>query len=194
MGKLTKICYYDSKFQTISNNSKQFQTIPKIMNQNSISIDIGNKVTGYVVYKQSLSSSMKIDVIDLGVYDVDDSNGNKDITSFISNLVDKYNISYCIYENTFMYKNWNLLRLQKRLSSFCKGKNIRTRSLLPSQKYGHSNERRRKRKNTSVNHAHDILKHPDKNSIIYEKFINTKRNHDIADALMMAIYDANHPK
>jgi hypothetical protein len=146
----------------------------------NISIDFGNKVAGYVIFDRH-----PFQIKDLGIVDTD-------IVDDLKEIISRNNIQRVVYENTFMYKNWTLLRMQKSIRLFCKERILVTKALLPSQKYGQNNKTKRSRKNISIQVADDYLKEKIEHPNLLSKFRGFKRRHDIADALLMAIYDSTH--
>lgn len=143
--------------------------------------DCGNKVTGIAGIELQNDDTIKIlylNCVETSLNDVD-----------LSNIIKGFeNISHVVYENTFMYKNWVIMQKQKQVRKFFLERNIHVKALHPSQKafmQKSVGKKSKDRKKMAVQSAKEFLKdHGD----WYDTFNAFERNHDIADALLMAIY------
>lgn len=144
-----------------------------------ISIDAGNKISGIVVADVSVDT---LDIILLNVV-------NDNIIEYLKNTVlpqikDTDN-PMLIYENAIFYRNWDLIRINKRLRKVCEThcKNFSVIALLPSQKVGLKTGNR---KEASIESAIRFIS--EHQSSYLEQFKSFERKHDVADALAMLRY------
>ena len=101
-----------------------------------------------------------------------------------------------LYESIFsskLYPNWKLIKIQRDMRNMCEkvfnGRaNFTIKTLMPSQKIGLDNNKKRGnlRKQFMVANTADWINtfHPE----FFHKFNSYKRNHDIADAIGMLRY------
>lgn len=155
-----------------------------------IAFDLGNKVSGCVV----------ADIIFGGCFHVVHMEAfeNKSVSEMTAAVADylenKENI-VILYENTFMFKNWTLMRMQKALRAYYKSINppITIKALLPSQKYKVAFGVNKKRKQSSVATASGLIATMT-NEIIAQFQGLGRRKHDVADALLMIKYVYENPR
>lgn len=101
-------------------------------------------------------------------------------------------VAMVLYENTYMFNNWSLLRAQKRLRKACEDADVKTKALLPSQKHSGSVQpgtRSKRRKVDAVTSARLWLTQHAPGWL--PAFDGMDRNHDVADALLMLLYHAH---
>lgn len=152
-----------------------------------ISIDLGNKVTGITVADSydDVFVVLHVDVID-----------TTDIMIQTSKIIKEFGYGDCllVLENIFMYRNFALHKIHKNVRDVFKAKGIKYRCLMPSQKSYDKGKRlkvsrSKERKNLAIAgavHLLDEVLNDTENLAKFHAF--QPRNHDLADALMMAFY------
>lgn len=96
-----------------------------------------------------------------------------------------------VYENNYHYRNWDVLRKQKAVRQIYKTRGVPIRALQPSQKAFMGRVAKGNRKVNAVRVVTEVLNNlEDKQWLVV--FKNLERNHDVADAMLMALYVKEH--
>lgn len=170
-----------------------------------LSFDCGNVHTGITVADIVPNETFKIVSLLLFVENKTGANTyDRDLIEFCKHNVDPFVVEVhtsnvlVVYENVWnpngMYRNWNLIGLQKRLRKHYENDvGVRVRSLLSSQKWklggsGKSSTRKHK----SVEYCMELLE--DVDDSIRNAFNSIQRQHDISDSVLAARYMMDHPQ
>lgn len=152
--------------------------------QRIVSIDLGNKFSGFVIV--DVFPSNDYEIVHFGL--IEDTNMLQIITSiapYVKNMSEK---SLVLLEKINYYKNWDLMRLNKAVRLyFTKELNIQCKSLSPRQKTRVPNNNHKERKQVAIKVARELL--PD---ILIQRFENLQRQHDVADAFLSIHYFINN--
>lgn len=161
-----------------------------------IAIDAGKLFTGIVVANidvENLDKQMEIVMMKV-IEAADYKSMQETLSTFIEKRLFRFGPSKVLIERlfhvankkTYMYRNWPLLKMHKHIRTFFEDKGFKVMSLYPSQKFRVSSGTHKKRKLCSVDTAKMLL---EKNDFLWTKiFHDYKRNHDIADCLLMIEY------
>jgi hypothetical protein len=152
--------------------------------QRIVSIDLGNKISGYVI--ADVFSSNDYEIVHFGL--IEDTNMckiNSSIAPFVQHIPHK---SLILLEKVNYYRNWDLMRLNKAVRLyFTKELGILCKSLSPRQKTGVPNKSHKERKQAAIKVARELL--PD---VLKERFESLQRQHDVADAFLSIHYFIRH--
>ncbi len=156
--------------------------------QRVLAIDLGNHYTGVAIVDMRPPSFFEIVHVECIV----DTSKTKDnvldrLEEVIDPLIKVPLRVVVVYENNvFGGDNWDLMRLQKRVRKHYEEMGLFVKALLPSQKVsmlvGLNN---RERKIRAVKMARRLLQEV---GAFEQTFDQMERNHDVADALLMARY------
>lgn len=157
------------------------------MSHRIIAFDLGNHVSGCAIADVVFGGSF--DVVHMEAFE---NKSVLDITRSVAHYIEdcKHKV-VILYENTYMFKNWTLMRMQKSLKSVYTDKGVIVKALLPTQKYQMTSGVNKKRKKSAVITATGIL--ASMSDEIIAKFHNLDRKHDVADALLMIKYVHEKP-
>jgi hypothetical protein len=157
------------------------------MSHRIVAFDLGNHVSGCAIADVVFGGSF--DVVHMEAFE---NKSVDEITRSIAHYIDdcKHKV-VILYENTYMFRNWALMRMQKTLKSIYSGKGVILKALLPSQKYDITSGINKKRKKSAVIAATGLL--ASMSDEIITKFRNLDRKHDVADALLMIKYVHEKP-
>jgi hypothetical protein len=153
-----------------------------------ISFDLGNIFTGCVVGE--FVCGQPYTVLKMRVIEDKSKNGTK-LWEFVKQVIQENETmkTVVIYENTYMFRNWRLQSMQKKLKAICDKNGLQTKALLPSQKFSITSGNNRKRKQSSLETSKRVLEGTEWKSILTE----LPRAHDVADAFLMFLYIVHHP-
>ena len=157
------------------------------MSHRIVAFDLGNQVSGCVIADVVFGGSFH--VVHMEAFE---NKSVDEITSSVASYIDdcKHKV-IILYENTYMFKNWALMRMQKALKAFYSRENVTLKALLPSQKYDITSGINKKRKRSAIITATGIL--ASMSNDLIAKFRNLDRKHDVADALLMIKYVHEKP-
>jgi hypothetical protein len=163
-----------------------------------ISFDCGNQYTGIAII-DIIDVNGDCRAIEVKYVDLHTDLENTMKTSLIQftkdnivPLIEDPTKCLCVYENAYPYPNRNLISIQKELRKYFENKQVTVRSLKPSQKTGIGGTKIN-RKDKSIKCAREIL--GNSGTGFLEKFESfSDRNHDIADAILSAVYVYEHPE
>jgi hypothetical protein len=175
--------------------TKIYYTI--IMTVRIISIDLGNKVSGVVVADSYTEEDIFV------VLHLDVVKGDRNILDVVENdIIPEYvkgqHNCLLVLENIFMYRNFGLHAIHKKVKKLFTALKCKVKCLLPSQKScGNGGclkvKKGENRKEVAYKGACGLLKEVLGDMKHYELFMGFKpRRHDLADALLAAYYIHEH--
>ena len=162
-----------------------------IMEKRIVSCDVGHHYTGVVVV--DVRPGRTFEIVHLEAC-VDTSVDKEGLMAYLEKYIDPFVIeqkTIVVLENVYMYRNWTVQRINKKIRAHFQDMGVEYKYLLPSQKsYGTNISSGKK---NSVAAATRLLTDIGVTHLV-EKFESIERNHDIADALLMARYMYEHPE
>lgn len=172
------------------------------MEKRVVSFDIGNHFTGVAIIDMRPPRSFELVTINLFEDKTSDKKGLMDmiettIDPFVRNIPTKVVV---VLENVFLYPNWTLQRIHRKIRDHYQGMGVLVKCLLPSQKssgglatHNISSGDDKTKKKTALECARCLLTihGTDQLKSQFEAF---DRKHDVADALLAAHYLFENPE